>query len=169
MLYALPILAYNIDGTDISEFIKNAELKMKVVVVDKRLTCNHRVEWQYYHAHKTIGNENNPIGICSFCACELQTSETEELKEHIKDLSRVSPSCGKTHCLRLNPKANFKDGWTVKKKQSHKRKVSANKPSSQAKKRKKSKPKPKKPKPKPKKTKPKPKKPKPKPKKPKPK
>ena len=41
-------------GTDISEFIKDKDLKMKVVTADKRLTCNRRVEWQYYHAHDTV-------------------------------------------------------------------------------------------------------------------
>ena len=133
-------------GTDMSEFINNEDLKTKVVTAEKRLTCNHRVKWQYYHAHESIGNESNPIGICSFCGCELNTSDTEELKKLIKDGSRVSPSCGKPHCLRMNPKANFKDGWTVKKKQDRKRNASANKPNARAKRRKKPKPKTKKPK-----------------------
>ena len=46
------------------------------------------------------------------------------MKNLIKDGSRVSPYCGKPHCLPLNPKANSNDGWTVKKKQERKRKAS---------------------------------------------
>ena len=53
-----------------------------------------------------------------------QKSEIEELKNLIKDGSRVSPYCGKPHCLPLNPKANSNDSWTVKKKQERKRKAS---------------------------------------------
>ena len=119
---------------------------MKIVTVDKRLMCNHRVEWKYYHAHDTIGNVKKSIGICAFCGCDIKKSEIEKLKKLIKDGSRVSFYCGKPHCLRLKIKANFKDGWTVKKKQDRKRNASANKPNARAKRRKKPKPKPKKPK-----------------------
>ena len=41
-----------------------------------------------------------------------------------KDGSRVSPYCGKPHCLPLNPKANSNNDWTVEKKQERKRKAS---------------------------------------------
>ena len=44
------------------------------------------------------------------------------LKELLTKGDRVHPNCGKQSCLKLNPKANFKDGWTVKKKQQRKRK-----------------------------------------------
>ena len=120
--------------TDISEFIKDKDLKTKVVTADKRLTCNHRVEWQYYHAHDTVGNVNKTFGICAFCGCELKNAEIELLQSLIKDGSKVSPCCGKTHCPRLKPKANFKDGWTVKKKQERKRKASGARPNSKVKK-----------------------------------
>ena len=98
-------------------------------------------EWQYYHAHDTIGNVNTTFGICAFCGCELKNAEIEQLQNLIKDGSKVSPSCGKPHCLRLNPKANFKDGWTVKKKQQRKRKASASAAKPKAKKKKIEKPK----------------------------
>ena len=65
--------------TDISEFIKDKDLKTKVVTADKRLTCSHRVEWQYYHAHDTVGNVNKTFGICAFCGCELKNAEIEQL------------------------------------------------------------------------------------------
>ena len=32
-------------------------------------------------------------------------------------------SCGKSVCLSMNPKANFQNGWTVKAKQTRKRKA----------------------------------------------
>ena len=59
-------------GTDISELIKDKDLKTKEVTADKRLTCNHRVDWKYYHTHDTAGNVKKFIGICAFCGCELK-------------------------------------------------------------------------------------------------
>ena len=65
---------------------------------------------------------------------------------------KVQPNCGKASCLQLNPKANFKDGWTVTKKRKRERNLDSDLPKG---KKRKSKPKPQKPKPKPRKPKPK--------------
>ena len=88
----------------------------------------------YYHVHDTVRNVNKTFGICAFCGCELKNAEIELLQSLIKDGSKVSPCCGKAHCLRLNPKANFKDGWTVKNNQERKRKASGASPNSKVKK-----------------------------------
>ena len=44
-------------------------------------TCHHRVEWQYYAFIHSSGKDENPLGICAFCGCELQAKQTEELKQ----------------------------------------------------------------------------------------
>ena len=101
---------------DLSDHVKNSKyLTTKVVAVDRRNTCCHRVESLYYTHVNSSAKSEDPLGICAFCGCALQPSQTEKLKELLTKGDRVHPNCGKQSCLKLNPKANFKDGWTVKK------------------------------------------------------
>ena len=81
--------------------------------------------------------------ICAFCGCALQPSQTEKLKELLTKGDRVHPNCGKQSCLKLHPKANVKDGWTVKKKQQRKRRGLDQKKPAKRRKKAKSKPRPK--------------------------
>ena len=52
----------------------------------------------------------------------IAESATETVKTLLEKECKVFPSCGKPVCLSMNPKANFQNGWTVKAKQSRKRK-----------------------------------------------
>ena len=140
-------------GKDLSSlFTKDAHLNTKIVTVDRRLACGQSVEWQYYSAKKVHGAENNTLGICAFCGCTLVDSLTKQLQTLLTQGDKVLPNCGKATCLQSNPKANFKDGWTVTKKRERKRIRRPDLDSADAKKKKVklNKPKPKKPKMKPK-------------------
>ena len=50
-------------------------------------------------------------------------TDTKTVKTLLEKECKVSPSCGKSVCLSMNPKANFQNGWTVKPKQTRKRKA----------------------------------------------
>ena len=109
-------------GKDLSSlFTKDDHLNTKKVTIDRRLVCGQRLEWQYYLAKKAHGAENNPLGICAFCGCTLTDSLTNQLRAWLAQGDKVLPNCGKATCLQSNPKANFKDGWTVTKKRQRKR------------------------------------------------
>ena len=62
------------------------------------------------------------VGRCAFSGDKLNKSATKTVKTPLERECKVSPSCGKSVCLSMNPKANFQNGWTVKAKQSRKRK-----------------------------------------------
>ena len=136
-------------GKDLSSlFTKDAHLNTKIVTVDRRLACGQSVEWQYYSAKKVHGAENNTSGICAFSDCTLVDSLPNQLQTLLAQGDKVLPKCGKATCLQSNPKANFKDGWTVTKKRERKRIRRPDLDSADAKKKKVklNKPKPKKPK-----------------------
>ena len=138
-------------GMDLSNlFTKDTHLNTKAVTVDRRRACGQSVEWQYYTANEKIGKEENPLGICAFCGCNLKQSLTKNMQTLLAQGDKVQPNCGKASCLQLNTKANFKDGWTVTKKRKRKRNLDSDLPKG---KKRKSKPKPRKPKPKPKQSK----------------
>ena len=44
-----------------------------------------------------------------FVVVSSKTPKQKEIKRLIKDGSRIISICGKTHCLRVNPKENLKD------------------------------------------------------------
>ena len=96
-------------------FTKDTHLNTKAVTVDRRRSCGQSVEWQYYTANEKIGKEEHPLGICAFCGCNLKQSLTKNMQTLLAQGDKVQPNCGKASCLQLNPKANFKDGWTVTK------------------------------------------------------
>ena len=104
-------------GTDITKiFEKDKELKTKIVTVDRRLSCADPIETRFYSQFE---DQN---GICAFCTTELKEEDTQQLKTLIENKWKVQPSCAQTECLSLNPKANYKQGWTAHAKQDRKRK-----------------------------------------------
>ena len=106
-------------GFDIKRmFDDHDELKTKVVTVDRRLSCTKPIEKAFYSSEQFSGKNE----ICAFCTTELTSSDAKELKTLIQNEWKVQPSCGKSACLSLNPKANYKNGWTANEKSSRKRK-----------------------------------------------
>ena len=106
-------------GFDIKRmFDDHDELKTKVVTVDRRLSCSKPIEKTFFSNEKFSGKNE----ICAFCTSELTSSDAKELKTLIQNEWKVQPSCGKSACLSLNPKANYKNGWTANEKLSRKRK-----------------------------------------------
>ena len=104
-------------GTDITKiFGKDKELKTKIVTVDQRLSCADPIEPRFYSKFEAQN------GICAFCTTELKEEDTQELKTLIGNKWKVQPSCAQKGCLSLNPKANYKQGWTAHAKQDRKRK-----------------------------------------------
>ena len=88
----------------------NIGLKLKKVTVDQRLSCCDPIEWQYYQSEL---NENDERNICGFCAMELTDEQAKEVKALLAKNCKVTPNCGSQECLKMNPKANHKNGWTV--------------------------------------------------------
>ena len=77
------------------------------------------IEFTYYtlqHQAKAA------VGRCAFCGDKLDRSSTKTVKTLLDKECKVLPSCGKRACLSMNPKANFQNGWTLKTKQTRKRK-----------------------------------------------
>ena len=62
---------------------------------------------------------------CAFCGDKLDKSATKTVKTLLEKECKVLPSCEKSICLSMNPKVNFQNGWTVKAKQTRKRKPTA--------------------------------------------
>ena len=146
-------------GKDLSvHFKKSKNLNTKNVTVDRRLSCQKPIEWQYYSANKKLGSDKTPLGLCAFCGKGLNVSQTKLVQECLKRGDRVIPSCGHQACLKANAKANFANGWKIIPKRTRKREPGGDR-EHKAKRRRTSKPKkpkPKKPKPKQSKKKPKP-------------
>ena len=65
--------------------------------------------------------EHNQRNVCAFCTSELTSLYAEEVKELLDKDSKVTPNCGATECLKMNPRANYKNGWTVHSKRKSKR------------------------------------------------
>ena len=141
-------------GDDISAMFKdNVELKTKNIKVDRRLDCSDPISLQFYDSDNPLKTSRELI--CAFCATPLNTSGAKTLHNLIKDPKmRVVPSCESRACLTLNPKANYGNGWTVKAKQTRKRRAEGGgsdnppkrrkpKPKPKPKKKRKNKPKPK--------------------------
>ena len=107
-------------GDDTSHLFKDdSNLKSKNITTDRRLTCGSPIEFSYYTVqHKVKGT----VGRCAFCGDKLNKADTRTVKTLLDKECKISPSCGKSLCLSMNPKANFQNGWTVKAKQSRKRK-----------------------------------------------
>ena len=74
---------------------------------------------------------------CAFCNMELSKHDTEILNTHLSQGSQVNPNCAEVSCLKLNPRANFKDGWTLKLSKKRKRENGAQSKSKKKKKKKK--------------------------------
>ena len=110
-------------GDDTSKIFEgNPSLKSKNITTDRRLNCGSPIEFAYYTVqHKVKQN----VGRCAFCGDKLDKATTKTVKTLLEKECKVLPSCGKTVCLSMNPKANFQNGWTVKEKQSRKRKRTA--------------------------------------------
>ena len=107
-------------GDDTSKLFEgNVNLKSKNVTTDRRLNCASPIEFTYYTVqHKAKA----AVGRCAFCGDKLDRSSTKTVKTLLDEECKVLPSCGKRACLSMNPKANFQNGWTMKTKQTRKRK-----------------------------------------------
>ena len=100
-------------------FEGNATLKSKNITTDRRLNCASPIEFTYY----TVQHQAKAtVGRCAFCGDKLDRSSTKTVKTLLDKECKVLPSCGKPACLSMNPKANFQNGWTLKTKQTRKRK-----------------------------------------------
>ena len=100
----------------------DVELKTKNITVDRRLDCSKPISFVFYDSDNPL--ESSQEAICAFCAIPLKASSISELENLIKNPKmRVIPSCESGSCLSLNPKANYKNGWTVKEKQTRKRRA----------------------------------------------
>ena len=111
-------------GYDIKPLFHNhEECKTKLYTVDRRKSCSDPVEKVYYQYAIKEGCTKTPLGICAFCAAQLSTSQIQKLKTLINQGDKVLPNCGKQACLKMNPKSNYDNGWTVQKKQVRKRKA----------------------------------------------
>ena len=76
-----------------------------------------------YTTSMRIKSSKTPVAICAFCAGQLCTTQIQKLKTLLNQGDKVLPNCGKQACLKLNPKANYDNGWTVTKKQVRKRRA----------------------------------------------
>ena len=107
-------------GNDTSKlFQDDSNLKSKNITTDRRLNCGSPIEFAYYTKQYPV---NGTVGRCAFCGDKLDKSATKTVKTLLEKECKVLPSCGKPVCLSMNPKANFQNGWTVKAKQTRKRK-----------------------------------------------
>ena len=107
-------------GNDTSKlFQDDSNLKSKNITTDRRLNCGSPIEFAHYTKQHSV---KGTVGRCAFCGDKLDKSATKTVKTLLEKECKVLPSCGKPVCLSMNPKANFQNGWTVKAKQSRKRK-----------------------------------------------
>ena len=90
--------------------------KSKNITTDRHLTCGSPTEFVHYTAQHSVK------GTVGRCGDKLNKSATKTVKTLLEKECKVSPSCGKSVCLSMNPKANFQNCWTVKAKQTRKRK-----------------------------------------------
>ena len=93
--------------------------KSKNITTDRRLTFASPIEFAYYTVQHNV---QGTVGRCAFCDDKLNKTDTKTVKTLLEKECKVSPSCGTSVCLSMNPKANFQNGWTVKAKESLKRK-----------------------------------------------
>ena len=106
---------------------------MNEYTVHRRLSCSNPIEKTFF------SNENGQVKMkYAFCTTGLTSSDATELKTLIQNEWEVQPSCGKSACLSLNPKANYKNGWTANEKSLRKRKKPSKPKPSKPKRRKKS-------------------------------
>ena len=107
-------------GDDTSHLFKDdVNLKSKNITTDRRLNCGSPIEFARYTVQHSV---KGTVGRCAFCDDKLKKSATKTVKTFLEKECKVSPSCGKSVCLSMNPKANFPNGWTVKAKQTRQRK-----------------------------------------------
>ena len=110
-------------GTAISCFFKKGQsIATKIVTVDRRLSCNSGIEYQYYQSVYKMGSTEQQLDLCAFCGTTLSASDASKLKKLLAEGHKVLPSCGAKDCLGMNPKANHLNGWTLTEKQTRKRK-----------------------------------------------
>ena len=100
-------------------FKDDSNLKSKNITTDRRLTCGSRIEFAHYTVQHSV---KGTVGRCAFCGDKLNKSATKTVKTLLEKECKVSPSCGKSVCLSMNPKANFQNSQTVKAKQTRIRK-----------------------------------------------
>ena len=109
-------------GTAISSFFKKRQsIATKFVTVDRRLSCNSGIEYQYYQSVYKMGSTEQQLDLCAFCGTTLSASDASKLKKLLAEGHKVLPSCGAKDCLGMNPKANHLNGWTLTEKQTRKR------------------------------------------------
>ena len=110
-------------GTDISSFFKKRQwIATKIVTVDRLLSCNSGIKYQYYQSVYKMGSTEQQLDLCAFCGTTLSASDASKLKKLLAEGHKVLPSCGAKDCLGMNPKANHLNGWTLTEKQTRKRK-----------------------------------------------
>ena len=95
---------------------------VRLSTVDRRLSCNSGIEYQYYQSVYKMGSTEQHLDLCAFCGTTLSASDASKLKKLLADGHKVLPSCGAKDCLGMNPKANHLNGWTLTEKQTRKRK-----------------------------------------------
>ena len=95
---------------------------LNAITVDRRLSCNSSIEYQYYQSVYKMESTEQQLDLCAFCGSTLSASDASKLKKLLAEGHKVLPSCGAIDCLGMNPKANHLNGWTLTEKQTRKRK-----------------------------------------------
>ena len=109
-------------GTDISSFFKKRQwIATKIVTVDRLLSCNSGIKYQYYQSVYKMGSTEQ-LDLCAFCGTTVSASDSSKLKKLLAEGHKVLPSWVTKDCLGMNPKANQLNGWTLTEKQTRKRK-----------------------------------------------
>ena len=88
-------------GDDTSHLFKDdSNLKSKNITTDRRLTCGSPIEFAHYTVRHSV---KGTVGRCAFCGDKLNKSATKTVKTLLEKECKVSPSCGKSVCLSMNP------------------------------------------------------------------
>ena len=88
-------------GDDTSHlFLDDSNLKSKNITTDRRLTCGSPIEFAHYTVQHSV---KGTVGRCAFCGDKLNKSATKTVKTLLEKECKVSPSCGKSVCLNMNP------------------------------------------------------------------
>ena len=69
-------------GTAISSFFKKGQsIATKIVTVDRRLSYNSGIEYQYYQSVYKMGSTEQQLDLCAFCGTTLSASDASKLKK----------------------------------------------------------------------------------------
>ena len=86
-------------GTAISSFFKKRQsIATKIVTVDRRLSCNSGIEYQYYQSVYKMGSTEQQLDLSAFCGTTLSDYDASKLKKLLADRRD------------MNPKANHLNG-----------------------------------------------------------